>query len=70
MPRLNGEAIRPGSLLFAWDRLWKVYKNDTLNRVLTLRADSNPRIRKRVRYQPGQHITLRWVPYNTKDNHA
>jgi hypothetical protein len=64
MPNRNAEAIRPSSILHAWDTTWKVLENNTLDRTLILGDIEDPLHRKKVRYAPGQEIFLRWEPIN------
>lgn len=63
MPKTNAEAIRPGSIFRAWDTSWRVKANDTLNRTMDLESPETGE-HKRIRYQPGQEIFLRWSPAN------
>lgn len=55
---LNCEAVRPGTYIQAWDTVWKVRSNDTLERVLLIQDTKRPTNRKRVHYQPGQLIRI------------
>lgn len=65
MPKRNCEAVRPTSILHAWDTTWKVLENDTLGRKLILAAIDDPLHRKLVRYDAGQEIFLRWEPFTS-----
>lgn len=67
MPKRNAEAIRPSSILHAWDVTWRVLENDTLGRRILLGEIGNLGNQKRVRYQPGQELFLRWEPHNSPD---
>lgn len=62
MPNQNCFAVRPGSILRAWDTTWKVLENDTLQMTLILSDIDDPGHRKKVRYHSGQEIFLRWEP--------
>jgi len=64
MPKRNAEAIRPSSILHAFEVTWRVTGNDTLDRLLELESIDPPHRTKRVRYQPGQEIFLRWEPFD------
>ena len=66
MPRQNVFAVRPGSILRAWDTTWKVLENDTLDQTLLLGEIENLGHRKLVRYRAGQEIFVRWSPHNTR----
>lgn len=65
MPKVNCYAARPGSILRAWDKSWKILDNDTLNHILIL-GEVDGTAQKRVRYHPGDEIFLRWVPHTTR----
>jgi hypothetical protein len=64
----NAFAVRPRSIFRAWDRTWKVLKNDTLSMTLSvIELDAATPVRKTVHYRPGQEIHLRWAPFNYRD---
>lgn len=63
--KVNGEAVRPGSILGFKGQVWKVIGNDTLNCQLELRELDKTQL-KTVRYRPGQEINLRWIPHNRR----
>lgn len=65
MPKANTFAVRPGSILHAWDTTWKVLENNTLDQYLILGEIDNLSHRKRIRYHPGDEIFLRWIPHNS-----
>ena len=67
MPRVNTFAARPGSLLRAWDTTWRIIENNTLDQYLILEDIDRRSNRKRVRYQPGDEIFLRWIPHRHVD---
>jgi len=69
MPKRNAEAIRPSSILHAWEITWRVLENDTLGRSMLLGEIGKLSNQKRVRYTPGQVIFLRWEPHNSPDAH-
>jgi hypothetical protein len=62
MPKQNCFAVRPDSILHAWETTWRVLENDTLAQTLLLGEIGNLGHQKRVRYTPGQEIFLRWEP--------
>jgi hypothetical protein len=64
MPKQNCFAVRPGSILHAWDTTWTVLENDTLTQRLILAEVDNRQHRKLVRYSSGQEIFLRWEPHD------
>lgn len=64
MPKQNCFAVRPGSILVAWDTTWKVLENDTLTQKLILGEVDNLGHRKLVRYSQGQTVFLRWEPHD------
>lgn len=64
MPTQNCFAIRPGSILHAWETTWKVLENDTYAQTLLLAEIDDPQHRKKVRYSSGQEIFLRWIPFH------
>jgi len=58
-------ALRPGSIFHAFDKLWKVTGNDTLNQILELR-EYRGSATKRLRYRSTTVINCRWVPFNSR----
>lgn len=64
----NAFAVRPRSILRAWDKSWKVLSNDTLSMTLRLvELDAAHPEHKTVRYRAGQEVRLRWAPFNYHD---
>lgn len=61
MTKVNAEAIRPGTTFQAWEKVWRVLKNDTLNRQMVLEDEDG--FGKVLRYAPGITINCRSVPY-------
>lgn len=64
MPKQNCFAVRPGSILVAWETTWKVLENNTLEQYLILGEVDHLTHRKRVRYSSGQTLFLRWEPHD------
>lgn len=58
--------MRPGTILGYQGHSWKVIENKTLERSFTVARIDNPRIRKSFNYQPGQEISVRWVPFTDR----
>lgn len=58
-------AIRPGSKFRAWDKRWKVVRNNTLDQVLELKEVGGPST-KRVHYKASTTINCYWVPFTSR----
>lgn len=62
----SAESMRPGTILGYDGFSWKVTDNDTLNRHFTIARIDNPKVRKQFNYEPGQEISVRWVPFTDR----
>lgn len=63
MHRTAAVALRPGSIFRAFNRVWKVTANDTLNRKLSVR-EYKGRDTKVFNYKADKLITCLHVPFS------
>ena len=64
MPKQACYSARPGTILGYKGRVWKITRNQTMDRRLTIQTIDAPYETKVFSYQPGQEIDVRWVPFH------